>query len=146
MPDRRWEEDANDQGIGSAEELLPPLLRLEEAMRNQTWVAEQPEYHLLPHLEAWCDRDGSPWRLISSRSEEALFVVELEWRGGKYRRELTQEAYTLLGRIAEANTHVREESDGDYTVFDVTTGMLDGDGRFAAHGHTLRLRIHRKAG
>jgi hypothetical protein len=34
---------------------------------------------------------------------------------------------------------VRENADGDIIVFDVVTGIPDGPGPFASHGHSVRL-------
>jgi hypothetical protein len=36
---------------------------------------------------------------------------------------------------------VRERRNGDSAVFDVVTGIPEGAGPFASHGHTLRLTI-----
>jgi hypothetical protein len=36
---------------------------------------------------------------------------------------------------------VRERREGDAAVFEVITGIPDGAGPFASHGHTLRLTL-----
>jgi len=46
----------------------------------------------------------------------------------------------LIGTIAETLSSVREHRDGDDVIFDVVTGEPDG-GRFASHGHALRLTV-----
>ena len=43
--------------------------------------------------------------------------------------------------VAEPAASVRERRDGDSAVFDVVTGIPEGAGPFASHGHTLRLTI-----
>jgi hypothetical protein len=47
----------------------------------------------------------------------------------------------LLGTVAEPAACVRERRDGDAAVFEVVTGIPDGAGPFASHGHTLRLTL-----
>lgn len=106
------------------------------------WVAEQPEAHLLPHIRALCEREGSPLRLVSTKVEDAEFVVTLEWtRASANPRNVTSATYSLLGTIAESNTHVREEAHGGAIDFVITTGLLDGDGPFKAHGHVVRFHV-----
>jgi hypothetical protein len=142
MNQPRWDEDTRGAGAGSGEAFAPAAQRLVEALHEPAWVAEQPEAHLLPHLRAACEREGSPWRLGSTELDGVAYVVTLEWlRTGRNLRQLTVDFYSLLGVIAESNTHVRELTEPGVIGFDVATGMLAGDGRFAAHGHTLRFRI-----
>ena len=54
-------------------------------------------------------------------------------------------AFAILGTFAESSTHVVEASPdiGREVVFGATTGVLDGDGPFAPHGHTARIRVRR---
>ena len=144
MTSRRWDIDTAGEGIGDARESIPAVQRLLSAMGEPRWVAEQPEAHLLPHISAECEREGSPWRLIEISSDGARLVVTLEWRqDANPPRNLTMDSFALLGRMAESNTHVREEKVDGVTEFQVTTGMLDGDSEFRGHGHTLRFRIMR---
>ena len=55
--------------------------------------------------------------------------------------------FSLVGSFAELATYVRqrrsEETEvGDRTfLFEVVTGILDGETRFAPHGHTVRVRV-----
>ena len=57
-----------------------------------------------------------------------------------------EQAVPDLDRLREAMpTHVVERSPDvgrDVELF-VTTGMLEGDGHFAPHGHTVRFRVSR---
>ena len=55
------------------------------------------------------------------------------------RRELRQAAWTILGCIAELSSHVRESREDGGVTFDVVTGSPQG--RFAPHGHSVRLVI-----
>lgn len=45
----RWEHDECGSGIGSAAEHVGDVDELLSAMRGATWVAEEPEVHLLSH-------------------------------------------------------------------------------------------------
>ena len=47
---RRWDTDERGTGIGSGEPFLPNIAKLGDAMRDPSWVTEDPELHLLPHL------------------------------------------------------------------------------------------------
>ena len=80
---RRWDTDERGTGIGSGEPFLPNIAKLGDAMRDPSWVTEDPELHLLPHLEKACSEPGSPLRLVSARSAGLVFVVELEWTGSE---------------------------------------------------------------
>jgi hypothetical protein len=48
-----------------------------------------------------------------------------------------------VGSFAEASTHVveRGRAGGRQVTLLVTTGLLEGDGHFAPHGHTVVVRI-----
>lgn len=113
-------------------------------MADPGWVAEAPEEHLLPGLADACDVPGSLLRLDAARSEDEIFVVELTTRDpqssvGQIRRA----AVALVAVIAEESTHVLQRRDGDLLEFDVATGTASSEGRFAPHGHLVRLRIRR---
>ena len=43
--------------------------------------------------------------------------------------------------IAETHTHVTQRKTPTTVGFEITTGMLAGEGPFAAHGHVIVLRI-----
>lgn len=113
-------------------------------MADPGWVAELPEVHLLPHLAEACDEPGSLLRLDAARSEDEIFVVELVTRDpqssvGQIRRS----AVGLVAVIAEESTHILQRRDGDVLEFDIATGTASSEGRFAPHGHLVRLRIRR---
>jgi hypothetical protein len=138
---RRWDNDERGRGIGDARAFLRPVERLEDAMAAPDWVAEAPDAHLLPHIMANAGEDSS-LRVADARIEDTTLVVELTWRErhGDW-RQLVADVYALIGSFAEHSTHVRQTQGGGRVEFQVTTGMLDGDGVFTAHGHTVRLLV-----
>jgi hypothetical protein len=140
MPSR-WDIDERGRGVASAAQAVPDLDRLREAMLIDDWVSEDPDAHLLPHMRRVCDERG--WKL--ERAEIVDDVLEVDAvTPGSYPSP-RESAYALLGSFAEASTHVVERSTDvrrDVELF-ITTGMLEGDGRFAPHGHTVRVRVRR---
>ena len=142
MTSKRWDSDERGTGLGHARETAPAVRRLLDAMQQDGWVAEEPEAHLLPHFSAAVDRAPTIWRLESTTDETNRYVINLEWRrrGGKM-GDLVADAYALIARIAETHTHVAQRKTPTTVEFDITTGMLTGDGPFVAHGHVIVLRI-----
>ena len=139
---RRWDTDERGTGIGPGEVFLPNVTELAEAMRGAGWATEDPHLHLLPHLEESCAEAGSAFRLVSARSEGEIFVVELEWTGERPgAAALRAAAMSLLGRIAEDSTHVRQRRGDSFTDFEMATGTLPPKTAFEPHGHLVRLRI-----
>lgn len=144
----RWEHDDRGVGVATAGPAARAVRALLEAAGADGWVTEDPEQHRLPHLVAACGRKGSPWTVTGWSVVDAALVVDLEHRpppdGGRGRAR-TRDVFSLLGEIAETATSVRlPDADVDPGVaaeVEVVTGVLDGDGPFAAHGHVLRLRI-----
>jgi hypothetical protein len=147
MERRRWEGDSRGYGIANAVLATANLLRLSAEMAAPDWVAEAPDEHLLPHLREFVERTGSPWRLVAAEAApDGTYVVHVAWTGERAsRRSLRAEAFALIGAIAESSTHVREQRDGDSLVYEIVTGMLDGDSGWRGHGHVLRLRIDEPA-
>ncbi len=142
MP-RRWDGDTQGRGVASAASHAPSLQGLLDAMQATDWVAEEPRTHLLPHLETALGRGDSPLRLLAARGDpDGTFSVDLAWSGPPASaRDRRAAIFSLVGAIAECSTHVQEQHLDAGAAFDVVTGMLDGDGPFAGHGHTLRLRV-----
>ena len=145
----RWDGDDRGQGIGDAAQLLSGASELVAAFRRPTWVAEQPELHLLPHVEAWCRRDQR-LALTSARADDThAYVLDFEWRGaissvGSARAA----AFSLIGCFAEAVTYVRQRwlpSDDDSGAmklqFQVRTGELAPEARFEPHGHVVLINV-----
>ncbi len=143
---RRWETDARGHGIASGEAFAGNLRDLAALMADPGWVAEDPDAHLLPHLQAACAVPGFDLRLDHAWSEGEIFVVELTSMApdasiGHLRRA----AVTIVAAIAEGSTHVRQRRAGEVLEFEIATGTAPSEGSFAPHGHLVRLRIHRIA-
>ena len=136
---RRWDGDERGHGIAGGESHAPLARRLVRALELPDWVAEDPEIHLLPHLERAAL--GLGFGLGGAAMDGATYELRLTWLGEKGRRPLRRAAHALIGAVAEESTHVFEWVDDDAVVFDVATGMVAEDGHFAPHGHLLRLRI-----
>jgi hypothetical protein len=135
----RWEGDERGRGVASAEAEVVELDRLRSAMVLNDWVAEAPDLHLLPHLERMCGEHG--WRILRAYVADGVLEVDATTTA-RSRGELRAAAFALIGSFAEASTHVVASSRDDSSVeLTVTTGMLEGDGAFAPHGHVVRLSI-----
>jgi hypothetical protein len=121
---------------------VPGAGELIAAFEQPDWVAEEPEAHLLPHIEAWCGEDGR-LAVRAARADGAhAYVVELEWRGapggiGQVRAAV----FALIGSFAESATYVRQRRDDATLRFEVGTGELAPDSRFAPHGHVVLLDV-----
>ena len=105
---QRWDGDRTGSGVSDGEAFAPPIRTLLEEMARLDWNTEQPEAHLLPHLERWCARAGSPFVLRSAAEEDTLFVVDLEPAEGVMREEAHEQVYALISTIAETTTQVFE--------------------------------------
>jgi hypothetical protein len=108
-------------------------------MLEPDWVTEDPDAHLLPHVQRLCDERG--WEL--ERAEVVDAALEVDVAAPRTPTATPRAvAFAVLGTFAEASTHVVETSSDvgrDVEVL-ATTGMLEGDGFFAPHGHTVRIR------
>jgi hypothetical protein len=118
---------------------------LADAMAGPTWVAEDPDVHLLPHIRGACHAPGSALTFVSAAlQEDGVFVVTLEWQPDDARyHALRSAAFTVIGTISEQLTNVVQREDaGDSVEFDVATGVSDERSVFpSGHGHLVRLRI-----
>jgi hypothetical protein len=145
----RWDGDERGHGVGDAARFVAGAGELVAAFSQSAWVAEQPEIHLRPHIEAWCQRDQR-FALIDDHTDEAgAYILDLEWRGaigsvGKARAAV----FSLIGSVAESTTYVRQRrvtapGDGSTTKlqFEVGTGELAPDTRFASHGHVVVVNV-----
>jgi hypothetical protein len=134
VKDRRWDVDERGRGIADAAALAPGVHELVNALTIEDWVAEEPEAHLLPHIEQACRQAGL--ELLEHRLEGAVFVVRIGWRGTR-QDDARATAFSVIGSFAESATSVRQRG----LSFEVVTGMLDQDTRFKAHGHLVRLEL-----
>jgi uncharacterized protein YihD (DUF1040 family) len=137
---RRWDIDERGRGVASAASAVPDLERLRIAMLEPDWVAEDPDLHLLPHIERLCAERG--WNISRSDVVDAVLEVDVDTPRGTAASP-REAAFAIVGTFAEASTHVVERSPdvGKSVEIHATTGMLEGDGEFAPHGHTVRIRV-----
>ena len=143
---RRWDGDERGDGVADASQFADGATELLAAMRRQNWVAEQPEMHLLPHLERACT--SLPLEILSARtSDDGSYDVELGWTGDEAGVGVIRAAiFALLGGIAEPASYIRQRktdaSNGSAAMltFEVVTGIVD-EAPFTPHGHALRLSV-----
>jgi hypothetical protein len=146
MP-RRWDDDERGHGISDAAQLLPGARELVAAFSQSGWVAEQPEIHLRPHVEAWCQRDERLALIEDNIDDTGAYILGLEWRGANRSvGEARAAVFSLIGSFAESATYVRQlRVNGDRSTiklrFEVGTGELAPDARFAPHGHVVVIDV-----
>jgi len=145
----RWDGDDRGHGIGDAGQLVPGANELIAAFSQPTWVAEQPELHLLPHVEAWCRRHRR-LALTNAYADGAhAYVLDFDWHGATGSVGAARAAaFSLIGFFAESATYVRQRrvaSDGGGAAmklqFAVGTGELAPDARFEPHGHVVLINV-----
>lgn len=147
MADFRWDGDERGEGVADAAAFAAGAVELVAAMQLEKWVAEEPEVHLLPHLERACR--SLPLRFEEARSAaDGAFDVRLRWTGETPSvGEIRAAVFTLVGSFAELSTYVKQRRieqtvDGDRTfLFEIVTGFVDGESRFAPHGHSVRVHV-----
>jgi hypothetical protein len=139
----RWDPDERGAGVADASAHLATLDALREAAARPDWVAEEPEAHLLPHLRSAVAADGATLAIDAATTDpDGTFVVEARWVGDAGDAHGAQvAAFALIATIAESTTAIQMRHDPDADVYEVVTGVLPGESRFATHGHTLRLRL-----
>lgn len=135
MERRRWDVDERFSGVSDGTAMLPAVRLLEEAMRGDGWVTEQPDAHLLPHLRA-----APGWEVLGGRLlDDGVYEVTarpLEHREGV---DAHRAAIRLLSVIAEPSFLVRQSAPD---VYDCVTGVMPGDPPgYASHGHLVRLVV-----
>jgi hypothetical protein len=135
---RRWDIDERGHGVAGAVAEVPELERLKAAMLEPDWVTEEPDLHLLPHIERASAERG--WTVVRADVVDAALDVEVRAPGA---RNPTEAAYLLLGTFAEPATHVATTTHdvGREIAVTITTGVLEGDSHFAPHGHVVRLHV-----
>jgi hypothetical protein len=137
---KRWDTDQRGRGVGDARARLPAIQQLADLAGSPDWVTEDPEAHLLSKLRS--RTEVTDLRITAVRVEsDGTLDIEMHLVNKLTRRELRQVVWSILGGVAELSTHVRETQVGESVRFDVVTGIAPGDGRFATHGHTLRLNV-----
>jgi hypothetical protein len=138
MANRRWDIDERGVGIADAQLFGAPIRELLQATSEPGWVTEDADAHVGVHLQRACAEPGSPWTWIAA-TQDSRGVLEIELSHSSDREmDVWREAVGLLSTIAEQSFHFRRVDD---QTFEAVTGMLPGDGDFATHGHTIRLRV-----
>jgi hypothetical protein len=140
---RRWEGDARGLGIASGAPFAAGVAELADAMQGDGWVAEEAEAHLLPHIERACSDGGVPLGVAGAEAcDDGVFVVTLHWHTNAPRFDALRRAvFAVVGAFSESSTFVRQRLADGEIWFDVTTGMMSSQTRFAPHGHLVRLRV-----
>lgn len=144
----RWDTDDRGYGVGDAGQLVAGASELVAAFSESMWVAEQPENHLRPHVEEWCQRDQRLALTDAQTDDTHAYILDLEWRGAPGAvGEARATVFSLIGSFAESATYVRQRrigSRGDGSPilrFEVGTGELAPESRFAPHGHVVVLNV-----
>jgi hypothetical protein len=138
----RWDGDRAGAGVSDGEAFAPPVRTLLDEMARPDWNTEQPEAHLLPHLERWCAREGSPFLLRSAGVDSTVFVVDLEPADGTTREGAHEQLYALVSAIAEPTTVIVETREDGVDILDVTLALTPRQSTFPkGHGHLVRLRV-----
>jgi hypothetical protein len=125
--------------------LVAGARQLVTAFETPDWVAEDPELHLKPHIDAWCQADGRLELTRAYSDDQGAYILDLTWRAGPAGPGAVRAAvYALLGQFAESATYVRQRrvaADGPVPKlrFEVGTGELDGT--FAPHGHAIVINV-----
>jgi len=135
----RWDTDQRGRGVADAAQAVPAIEELENLARTAGWVAEEPEAHLLPGLR---DRLELTGLTLESTAVEADGVYRIRLASGTMlsRREIRRAVWSILGGVAELSTFVAETASEGAVTFEAVTGIPPG-GRFATHGHTLRIEV-----
>ena len=140
--EQRWETDTVGHGIANGQWIVPSVRQLLEALEAPDWIAEDPDLHLLPHLQRACTATDSPWQLDGTAFAGGLYVVSLTWNGLDPRlSQLRADVYGLLGAIVEGTSFVRQRVGATTIDYEITTGLLEGDSPFVGHGHLVHLRV-----
>jgi hypothetical protein len=141
-PAPRWDGDQRGIGIGDGRWIEDDVLSLLEALSAPAWVTEDPDLHLLPHLQRACAADGSRFTIASHELRDTVYTVVLNWNGSLNNRgQIRAAVYALLGEISEGVSFIRQRIGDGQIEFVACTGMLDGDGPFAAHGHLIHFIV-----
>ena len=145
----RWDGDTRGQGIGDAAQLVAGASELVAGFRQPAWVAEEPELHLLPHIDEWCQQDGRLGLAGAHTDDTGAYVLDLDWCAATGSVGTARAAvFCLIGSFAEDATYVRQRrvaSHGNGAAmklqFEVGTGELAPDARFEPHGHAVLINV-----
>jgi hypothetical protein len=143
MTSRRWDDDRRGRGVADATASVERIKQLAVLAAAPDWVAEEPEKHLLPGIRERVETSGLSLE-ESTVDPDGAFRVRLASATRLSRREIRQAVWSILGGAVELSTVVTESTSDGEVAFDVVTGMPPG-GRFATHGHTLRIEVAQPA-
>lgn len=135
----RWDDDKRGHGVADARASLPAIRQLAELVESRDWVAEDAESHLLPGLRERIEISGLTLDAVGVEPDGTL-RVRLASTARLSKREVRQSVWAVLGGVAELTSLVRETQADGMILFEVVTGIPPG-GRFATHGHTLRVEV-----
>jgi hypothetical protein len=138
--DARWDTDERGHGVADAGALTPWIDELRSLATTPEWVTEEPELHLLPHLERAIAAEDD-LALITTRVSNGVLEIDLELQQRATPGRVRQLAYQVVAAVGEAVTFVRQVGDHDRATFEVLTGTPAGSSVFATHGHTMRILI-----
>lgn len=139
MESRRWDTDECGRGVADARRRVAAIDQLSSLADTEAWVAEEPENHLLPGLKERIAISGLSLDDVTVESDGTL-RLRLSSSMQLSRREIRQSVWSIIGGAAELTTHVSETNQDGAVCFEVVTGIPPG-GRFATHGHTLRVLV-----
>jgi hypothetical protein len=142
---RRWDTDERLRGVADASALAPYVDELRDLVTTADWIAEEPEVHLLPHIERaiGAEPDAS---ISETRVVDGVLHVDIVMPSNPSRGPAREVAYRAVASFAEAVTLVRLADGGaDEQTFEVVTGMLPGSSEFATHGHRVTIRVRAPA-
>jgi|GEM_PF-1224636 len=140
--ERRWDNDERGHGVGDGTAFAPHVQQFLDALHIPSWVAEDPDIHLLPHLHHACDLPDSAWRIVATAFADSIYTVRLEWlRPEGNITRLRADVFALVGTIAEGATYVHQQVTNDGMMYKVITGLLDDQTPFRGHGHLVRLLV-----
>jgi hypothetical protein len=138
----RWDGDEKYKGIAPGSAFASNVERLGELMKEDGWVAEDPEMHLLPHIQSSTEKIRSLELIRAEQIPHGIFEVKFRWEPTEATAgDLRSEIYSIIGSFAESATEVEQKVVGDEIHFEVVTGMPSEETRFATHGHLIRLRV-----
>jgi hypothetical protein len=89
--------------------------------------------------------DGDEYRLSMARRDIVAAIqalLDLHLAALITATEQVRAAFAMLGAIAERATSIHQRASDDALVYDICTGMLDGDPPLRPHRHLVQLRIH----
>src|SRR5829696_926988 len=142
MATARWEGDGMATGGVDGGDFARCVRRLLHEMTMADWVTEDPQVHLLPHIEAALQAPGAMFRIVDDVVLSAVYAITLAWQrdDGTF-GDLRRDVFALVGAVAELATHVQQRVRSDRIEFDIVTGTLEGQSRFRTHGHMLRFKV-----